>query len=280
MKRAIALVVLALILLTGCTAVRHQNDQISRTVEPTPARRPLTVAAVSCESRPRDAEFSLGRIEHWARRAAAEGADLALFPEFGIHGWWQDRQQRRYGEPVDGPSIQRLTRLAGELNLIMAVGMTERDGDKAYVTHVLLDGKGVIGKHRKSRLAGWPKGEGTVWDQGDDANVFDVKGYKVGIAICYESVEPETCAALRAKGAEIILAPYANGTLPAELTDPQRKQRKWLWQRPAENRVWYVGSDITSAFVFNPQGELVDFAPKDKPGEGMVVCRIPTGPTN
>lgn len=91
--------------------------------------------------------------------------------------------------------------------------MTERDGDRAYITHVLLDGGGVIGRHRKSDLA---SGEEKTWDCGDDADVFDIDGIRVGIAICYESVKPATCAALKAAGARIIPAPHAHGTDPDE----------------------------------------------------------------
>ncbi len=159
------------------------------------SRAPLTVAAVSCESRIREVEFNLSRIEYWAKEAANADADLVLFPESGIQAWWQSRENRQFAESLTGPSIQRLTLLAGELDLILAVGMTELAGNKAFLTHVLLDGGGVIGTHRKSSLAGGENGEGRVWDQGNDANVFEIKGKKVGIAICFESVHPETCRA-------------------------------------------------------------------------------------
>lgn len=240
-----------------------------------PARRPLVVAAIAVRSEIRQTDANLDQIERWARRAAKAGADLVLFPECGIHCWWQNLENRKYAEPIDGPSIRRLIRLAKELKVILAVGMTELDGDKAYITHVLLDGNGVIGKHRKSSLAGGPNGEGRIWNQGNDANVFDVLGHKIGIAICYESVHPETCAKLRANGAEIILAPYANGTRPSEISDPEPKQRKWVWKRPVENHVWYVACDSTAAFIINPEGKLVALDPKDEPGNGMVIYTIP-----
>jgi (R)-amidase len=249
-------------------------------------RAPLVVAAVSCESRIRQTDFNLSRIEQWSRKAAEAGADLVLFPECGIDGWWQSRENRQFAEPVDGPSIKRLIKLADELDIIMAVGMTELDGNKAYITQVLLDGKGVIGKHRKSALAGGENGESKIWDKGSDANVFEVKGHTVGIAICFESVHPETCAALKAKGADIILAPYANGTSPNEITDPERKQRAWVWERAKENHVWYVACDATphkgegglapgAAYVIDPEGKLVAITPADGPGEAMVVYKIP-----
>jgi (R)-amidase len=246
----------------------------------------LIVAAVSCESRIRETEFNLRRIEHWAREAAAAGADLVLFPESGIHAWWQSRENRQFAEPIDGPSIRRLIRLAAELDVILAVGMTELDNGNAYITHALLDGNGVIGTHRKSALAGGNNGEAKIWDIGNDANVFEIKGRRIGIAICFESVHPQTCAALKTNGAEIILAPFSNGTDPKEITDPERKQRTWIWERVKENRVWYVACDATphdkdggllpgAAFVINPDCELVACTPVDGPGEAMVVYTIP-----
>lgn len=252
-------------------------------------REPLVVAAVSCESRIRETDFNLSRIEHWARRAAEAGADLALFPECAIHGWWQSRENRRFAEPADGPSVQRLIKLAGELDIVIAVGMTELDGEASYITQVLLDGKGMIGKHRKTSLAGGENGERRAWHQGNDTNVFNIKGYTLGIAICFESVHPETCAALKAKGAEIILAPYGNGTSPNEITDPERKQRKWIWERVKENGAWYVACDYTphskdgglapgAAYVISPDCTLVACTPGDRPGEAMVVYSIPPTP--
>lgn len=245
-----------------------------------PGPKRLVVAAVSCESKIRDVEHNLERIEHWARKAAEADAELVLFPEAGLTAWWASREVRQFAEPVDGPSIQRLIRLADELDIIMAVGMTERDGDKVHITHVLLDGDGVIGKHRKSDLA---SGEEKTWDPGDDANVFDIKGAKIGIAICYESVNPPTCRKLKANGAEIILAPYANGTDPDELLTGKRP---YTYARATENEVWYVACDATphnkdrslrrgAAYIISPEGELVAITGPDETGENMVVYAIP-----
>lgn len=245
-------------------------------------RKPLTIAAVSIESKPRDTAFNLGRIEAWAPKAKAAGADLVLFPELALSSAWQSREIRKFAEPIDGPAVQRLIRLAGELDLILVVGMTELDGDKAYITQVLVSGKGIIGRHRKSSLAGGPNGEGKVWDTGQDANVFDIHGRKVGIAICFESVHPETCAALKANGAEIILAPYANGTDPKELITGKRP---YTYARARENAAWYIACDATprddkgnltpgAAYAIDPQGTLVRLSPTDQPGEAMIVLTI------
>jgi len=251
----------------------------------------ITIAAVSCESRIRQTEFNLSRIEHWTSRAASAGADLVLFPECGIHGWWQSRENRRFAESTNGPSVQRLIQLAKKHDIIIAAGMTELKDGRAHITHLLLNGDGILGLHRKSSLAGGSEGEARVWEAGSDTNVVEIRGRTLGIAICFESVHPETCAELKNKNAEIILAPYANGTRPGEITDPERRQRRWVWDRVRENRVWYVACDATphdsngallpgAAYIIDPGGGLVASTPGDNPGEAMVIHTIPVAHPN
>lgn len=276
----------------------------------TPSRDTLVVAAVTCEIKIRDTQHNLRQIAHWAEKAAAADADLVLFPECSIHGWWQSRENRRDAETLDGESLAKVRQIAKRHDLILAVGMTERrpadeakddgkdvadDNTKSgkpratyHLTHVLVGPDGVIGYHRKSALAGGPRGEGAVWDAGNDANVFDVAGMRVGVAICFESVHPETCRKLKAAGAELILAPYANGTRPSEILDPQHKQRPWIWDRVRENQVWYIACDATphdkhgglesgAAFAIDPTGKLVACTAADNAGEAMIVVRVPKG---
>jgi predicted amidohydrolase len=260
---------------------------------PSRASRSLRVAAVSVVQIHREVEGNLKRIEAWARKAADADAELVLFPEAAISGWWQSREIRKYGEPVDGPSIQRLIGLAKELDIAMVVGMTEVDGDKAYLTQVFLDGNGIIGKHRKSALAGGPdNGEQLTWDKGNDANVFNYKDIQIGIAICFECVHPETCRKLKANGAEIILAPHANGTKPSDLLNIEQGRengkRVYLFDRARENRVWLVGCDDAptnkdgskeagAAYVISPTARLVKLSDPNDAGENMIVHTIELG---
>jgi len=112
-----------------------------------------------------------------------------------------------------------------------------------------------------------------------------VKGIRIGIVICYESVQPPTCSKLRAAGAEVILAPYANGTDPDELLNGKRP---YTYARAKENGVWYVACDATphdqqkklkrgAAYVISPQGELVAITPPEATGEVMVTHTIRLG---
>lgn len=49
---------------------------------------PITIEAVSCLIYPGNPEANLAQIEIWTHRAAAEKADLVLFNETSVMGYW------------------------------------------------------------------------------------------------------------------------------------------------------------------------------------------------
>ena len=50
--------------------------------------RPLRVASVQFESAPANKETNFARVETFVKRAAAQGARLAVFPECCLTGYW------------------------------------------------------------------------------------------------------------------------------------------------------------------------------------------------
>jgi predicted amidohydrolase len=246
---------------------------------------PITIAAVSVLvyfGSPKAVQKNLDQVEKWTRHAAAEGADLVLFNETSIQGYWQTPQLRKLAEPLDGPAVGRLTALAKELDIIIAAGLAEKRGDKVHNTHVLVGPEGLIGTHSKSSFA---DGEEKYFDIGNDYNVFDIGSWKVGISICYESVQPETCRKLADNGAEVILAPYCNGVTAQEIAEGKRP---YFQERAEENGVWYVACDqcgsskgdkttpdrAGAACFVDPTGKIVATTDLEEKGEHMIVYRL------
>ncbi|MES3151628.1 nitrilase-related carbon-nitrogen hydrolase, partial [Sphingomonas faeni] len=117
--------------------------------------RSLRVATVQFQHRAADKQYNLGRIEHFARTAAAAGAQIACLPEMCISGYWHvpglDREDLyALAEPVDGPSVSRVAELAHDLGIAIGVGWLERDADDVLYNAYRLcmpDGSGHT--HRK-----------------------------------------------------------------------------------------------------------------------------------
>ena len=86
----------------------------------------IRVAAVSMNGRLGEPERVLGEIAAWCERAAAERADLVLFPELVVHGHCTPNTWE-LAEPVpEGPSVQRLIELARRHGWFCAPGSARR----------------------------------------------------------------------------------------------------------------------------------------------------------
>jgi len=140
--------------------------------------------------------------------AAGKGAGFVGFPELSLNGY-------RFGKALswlktDGPEVGALARAAKDKGVFVAAGLAEVDGDgKKWNTHVLIGPDGeLVGKHRKIYLTAE---KGHV-EAGTRHDVFDVKGLKVGIAICADGSDFANLKALADNGAKVIYAPHCNST--------------------------------------------------------------------
>lgn len=186
--------------------------------------RPMTVAAVQATPALLDREATLQRVVELTQEAAANGAELIVFPESFVPGYpdwvWQltpwanpsaDLYQRLLDQSVTvpGPATDLLAEAARNAGAYLAIGINERDrrGSTIYNSLLYLDPTGqIIGVHRKLMPTG---GERLVHGQGDGSGLisFDTPGGRVGGLICWENYMPLARAAMYAQGVEIYIAP-------------------------------------------------------------------------
>ena len=115
--------------------------------------RTTRVAAVSMNGFLGEPERVLRTIDDWCERAAAEKAELVLFPELVVHGHCTPNTWE-LAEPVpDGPSVARLVEIAKRHRLVLCAGMSEKENDIVFNTQVLVGPDGYIGKQRKLHLS-------------------------------------------------------------------------------------------------------------------------------
>jgi N-carbamoylputrescine amidase len=150
-------------------------------------------------------------MEVWLQRAAERGTELALFPELNVCGYITDPIASQIAESVPGPSTEKIIRLADRYGMVIAFGLIEKEQEKLYCTHVLVNGNGVLGKQRKIHV---PVQEQLYWGAGDAINTFDIGKAKVGITICRDAFFGEMTRTLYFKGAEILLMPFGYYNVP------------------------------------------------------------------
>ena len=153
----------------------------------------------------------------YARKAAEQGAQVMCFQELFYGPYFcqvQDRKYYSYTEPIpDGPTTEKMQKLAEETKMVLVVPMYEEDGTGIYYnTAAVIDADGTyLGKYRKTHI---PHLEG-FWEKfyfrpGNlGYPVFNTAVGKVGVYICYDRHFPEGARMLGLNGAEIVFIPSA-----------------------------------------------------------------------
>jgi predicted amidohydrolase len=179
--------------------------------------KPLKIATAQFENRSGDKAHNLSVIRHLTSRAAAEGADVIAFHECSITGYTfarhLDREQMLdlAEEIPNGPSVQALTTMAGELGIAILAGLFEKDAAGGlYKAYVCVDGNGLVAKYRKLHPFINPH-----LTPGDRYVVFDLLGWKCGILICYDNNVIENVRATTLLGADIIFMPHVTMCTPS-----------------------------------------------------------------
>jgi len=139
------------------------------------------------------------------RDAGDHGVNLLLFPELTVTGFVLGDDVYGAAEQIPGPSSDALCTMAGKYNLYICAGMVERHHGLNYNAMVLAGPDGIVGKYRKVHL---PFVEYPSYTAGGKFNVFELFGWKVGIATCCDNLFSEQFRILAIRGAEIILSPF------------------------------------------------------------------------
>jgi predicted amidohydrolase len=185
--------------------------------------RQLRVASVQMEHTDGDREANFATIENFVARAVAQGAQLVVFPECCVCGYWFIRnlsmdELTALAEPIpDGPSTRRLRELARRHRISIGAGWIESAADGAFHnTYVVALPDGAIHCHRKLQSF-----EHAAIRSGDTYTVFDLPGgLRAGILICYDNNIIENVRLTALAGADVLIAPHQTGGVGGK--DPHR----------------------------------------------------------
>lgn len=232
-----------------------------------------------------DMTANLNQTLKCIEEAAAQGADLILFPEIQLSPFFpkhpgQDASQ--YCMTMDSPYLKAVQdacaahRIFASPNFYMAL-----DGGR-YDTSFLIDSTGkILGAQKMVHVAQAPAFfEQDYYTPSDDGfKVFDTPFGKIGIVVCFDRHYPESIRTEALKGVNLILVPTANITdEPDELFQWEIKVQAYqnsvgiaMCNRTgAEGAVTFSGRSI----VAGPDGETLALAGGD---EAMLYAEIELG---
>jgi N-carbamoylputrescine amidase len=182
--------------------------------------------------------------EDYARKAAAQGAQVICFqelfygPYFGIV---QDQKYYEYTESIPGPTVERFQAVAKELGLVMVLPIYEVANEGEYYnTAAVVDADGtLLGKYRKHHIPNLPQFWEKFYFRPGNLGypVFQTAVGRVGVYICYDRHFPEGWRELGLNNAQIVFNPSA--------TKPGLSNRLWEIEQPAAaaNNQYFIGAN-------------------------------------
>ncbi|MEO6060408.1 MAG: carbon-nitrogen hydrolase family protein [Thermoflexales bacterium] len=179
----------------------------------------MKIACVQLNSNAAPA-VNVGRTCEYIDRAVADHLpDLIVLPEFFntlYFSQYRDYAHLQLAEREDGPSLSAVRERAARHGIHLVAPIFELDGPGRYFDTAFLIGPAgeIIGRYRKVHPAATSSLEKIYFRYGAEFPVWDVLGWKIGIAICYDTFFPESARMLSVQGAELLIFPFAGGTFP------------------------------------------------------------------
>ena len=175
-------------------------------------------------------QATLEKLADLAAEQARAGAQLIVFPESFVPGYPRGfdfgavvgsrteagrelyAAYHRASVDLEGDDRTRLEKLARDLGVYLAIGVTERNRRHGSLYCSLLylsPTHGLLGVHRKIKPTGT---ERLIWAEagGEGLLTFDTAIGKLGGLICWENYMPLARAALYRQGVDLWLAPTAD----------------------------------------------------------------------
>jgi len=209
-------------------------------IKKTEGSRVVKVAAVQISPVLYSRKETIQKIVNKIKELGKKGVQFASFPEtivpyYPYFSFIQapfsmgKENQRLLDEAVTVPSMetQAIGEAAKQANMVVSIGVNERDGGSIYNTQLLFDADGTLIQHRRKLTPTFH--ERMIWGQGDASGLRAVDSAvgRIGQLACWEHYNPLFRYAMIADGEQIHSAMYPGsflGPLHSEQTEVNVRQ--------------------------------------------------------
>jgi NAD+ synthase (glutamine-hydrolysing) len=244
----------------------------------------LRIALAQIDPTVGDVEGNAAKIADWIERAAAEGAELTIFPELCLPGYpAEDLYLKHHFIAANQAAVEQLARGVGEMAVLVGFAEPAVDDDYRRAHNslaVLRDGE-VRAVYRKNLLPNY-----AVFDEqryfvpGSRPATIEVAGARVGLTVCEDLWSEGPPASSEAEeGAQLIAnpsgSPYHRGK--------GREREAMFADRARAYGVHLVFCNLVGgqdelvfdghSFVVDPQGQVIARAAQFE--EELLVCEVP-----
>lgn len=186
---------------------------------------------------------ALQRLDTAATQARAQGTDLLVTPEMYLTGYAIGAERvAALAEPADGPLAQAVAAIAQRHGIAIVYGYPEQHphGKPFNAAQCIdADGKRLSNYRKTHRFGSMDRAQFSAGDA--PSQVFEWRGWRLCLLICYDVEFPEAVRGLALQGADAVLVPTAN------MEPFDEVQRVLLPARALENRLFVAYANACGA---------------------------------
>lgn len=251
----------------------------------------MSLQVALCQLRPvlGDAAQNLAAHHAWLDRALEAKAQLAIFPELSLHGYFLRDLTQEVALPIDHQLIQDLVARSRDCSIVF--GFVEESADHRFFNTAVFaeDGK-ILRAHRKVHLPDYGIfEEGRYFAAGDSIGVVQSKHGRFGLMICEDAWHLSTGWLQFAQGADALILPSASPARGIDTADSEMSsQASWNTLVKAHalffqswvfhcNRVGFEDGAMFwgGSSVLDPFGEILASGGQE---EELILANMESGP--
>ena len=145
---------------------------------------------------------NLRKVRETIDQAGEDKSDFLCFPEGYLSNYKVD-----LSVTLDEPRVLELIEYTSQYDMVVIVGISEKELEKVFNTALILYRGEILGKYRKTMLTG---SDQKVFAADYALPIFEAKGIPFGVIICHDSSFIEPALTMRWQGARILFSPHYN----------------------------------------------------------------------
>ena len=230
---------------------------------------------------------ALACMLQFAKEAEDKKVDLLLIPECFLSGYILDKAyMMKYAYDFESEQFAAILKQLENVKPVLVFGVSEKQSEMLFNSAVVVDKGKIVGVYRKTHLIDPNE---LFFTPGKDYPIFEIKGLKYGINICYDAQFADAAKAIADQGTQLLLSPAQNMLRRETAEYWKYKHSEIVVERVKETGLWFIRSDVTGirppgqygverigygpTLAMNPQAEIIAQVPLMT--VGMIVVDIP-----
>lgn len=190
-----------------------------------------------------DPPTALASMLWFVKEAEDKKVDLLLFPECFLSGYiLNETYMANYAYDFESQQFAAILKQLEHVKPVLVFGVSEKKSGKYFNSAVVVNRGEIIGVYRKTHLIDPNE---AFFTPGKNYPIFEIKGLKYGINICYDAQFADAAKAVADQGAQLLLLPAQNMLRRETAEYWKYKHNEIRSKRVKENSLWFISSDVT-----------------------------------